>query len=256
MSKKFAVLGSPISHSLSPQIHNAAFAAQGLHHSYDRFDLAQDLDRFVSTNGASYAGFSVTMPLKDEALALSDTADELAQTTKSVNTLLRSDAGWLGFNTDVLGFRAATAEMSFESVSVLGTGATARSALVAFSGMPVKIWGRDGAKAAALAEQFHSEQAELDSTLEADLVVSTLPKGALGELVGQRELPGCVFDVVYADWPTAGSEAFASSISGLELLLHQALYQQRIFAFGEPHSPLDNEATVFAAMRTAVEMAE
>ena len=256
MSRKFAVLGSPISHSLSPLIHNAAFGVQGLDHSYDRFELGHGLNRFVSTDGASYAGFSVTMPLKDEALALSATTDDLAQETKSVNTMLRSDAGWLGFNTDVLGFRAATAEMNFESVSVLGTGATARSALVAFSGKPVKIWGRDAAKAAAVAGQFHAEQAELDSALAANLVVSTLPKGALGELVGQREQPGCVFDVVYADWPSAGSKAFASSISGLELLLHQALYQQRIFAFGDPHRALDDEATVFAAMRRAVEMAE
>jgi len=256
MSSKYAVLGAPIAHSLSPAIHRAAFGVLGKPHSYERFELAAGLAEFVSAEGSDFSGFSVTMPLKHEALELSESVDDLASRTRAVNTLLKTESGWAGFNTDVLGFRKAIEDKDCSVVSIIGTGATARSALVAFAAYRPTLWGRDQSKASFLADEYGAKLCSLDDALRADLVVSTLPKGALTGLVGESHFTGTLFDVVYADWPTKTSTHFPESISGLELLLNQALFQQRIFAFGNPDTALPNEDALLAAMRSAVEMAE
>ena len=255
MTKRFAVLGSPIAHSLSPVIHNAAFAAQELDYQYTRIELADNLEAFLKAEGADFAGFSVTMPLKELALSASSQLDNNAQQAHSVNTLVRQAGRWLGFNTDVLGLRFALNDLTFSSVSILGTGATARSALVALGGK-AQIWGRDPEKVKGLCGEFSARGVTLDEALSADLVISTINKGALDPLLDRTSYPGVLFDVVYQDWPSPASLRFSSAISGISLLLHQALYQQRIFVHGDPDKPLNHEPEVFAAMKHALEMAE
>lgn len=251
---KFAVLGSPIAHSKSPAIHQAAFAAQNLNHSYERFELADGLADFLAQR-ADFTAFSVTMPLKEQALAASWQVDERARRTGAVNTLLRTDGQWLGFNTDVAGLVAAARPHLKDSVAILGSGATARSALVAFQDYSPLLWARDSGKAEALASRFGAVSSDLKHALSADLVISTLTKGALDTLVSEN-LPGVLLDVTYDPWPNQASGFFKFALSGLELLIQQALLQQRIFLTASPEIPLANEAAVLQAMRDAVSLAE
>lgn len=253
---KYAVLGSPIAHSKSPDIHRAAFAVQGLEHEYNRFEVAEKLPSFIQSLGGDYLGFSLTMPLKEQALDFADWVSNTALQAKGVNTLIRVQDSWHGFNTDVPGLAAAIQPYLTGSVAILGSGATARSAILACSDSTPILWARNLEKQTALGRTFDITSADLDTALGADLVISTLTKGALDELVSDRTGLGVLFDVTYDPWPNAASQSFTKAISGLELLVQQALIQQRIFRFGSPESELPQEATVLAAMRDAVGLAE
>ena len=131
--KQFAVLGDPISHSLSPKIHAAAYEYLGLDYSYEAIRVpAGELVTFLEGEGSSFDGFSVTMPLKFEAAAIAGETNLFG--TGACNTLVRTNAGFDGFNTDIPGIQFALAEclaIRPESAAVLGSGATARSAIVA-----------------------------------------------------------------------------------------------------------------------------
>lgn len=253
---KYAVLGSPIAHSKSPDIHRAAFAAQGLTHEYIRFEVAEDLPGFIDSTGHGYVGFSVTMPLKEQALEYADWVSDIALRAHGVNTLNRVGNQWHGFNTDVPGLAAAVAPYMSGTVAILGSGATARSAILACAGKKPMLWARDESKQAILGEVFEIEPVAIDLALNADLVISTLPKGVLDQLVRNRQNLAVLFDVTYDPWPNRAAASFTKAISGLELLVQQALIQQRIFRFGSPDIQLPEEAVVLTAMRDAVSLAE
>src|SRR6476619_388680 len=98
------VLGDPISHSLSPVLHRAAYAALGLAWPYDAHRVAaEELTGFVGGLDDAWRGLSLTMPRKRTAVRLCHTVDPLADRLGSVNTMVRDDAGWTGHNTDVGG---------------------------------------------------------------------------------------------------------------------------------------------------------
>jgi shikimate dehydrogenase len=251
--RRFAVVGSPISHSLSPALHAAAFAARGQTHSYDAF-LVEALGDWLGEN-PGFAGLSVTMPLKEQALALAVDIDEAARATDSVNTLIWGPAGWYGANTDVVGIQFALATEPLSRVVVVGSGATARSSLYALQGVAdLKILARNRAAAKTLADRFSAELASADD-LEEATVVSTLPAGALESLISPGLRPrGVLLDVAYHPWPSASAQRwmkFGRAISGVEMLIGQAVAQQRLFVPEE-----FDETAVLAAMRAALSMKE
>ncbi len=145
------MVGSPVSHSLSPVLHRAAYQALGLSGwCYGRAEVrAGELAAYVAALPEDWVGLSVTMPGKEEALALAAEAGDEGRLTGAANTLVRTDAGWRADNTDVAGLMAALAETEAASshergatwavggsarrrtALVVGSGATARSALVA-----------------------------------------------------------------------------------------------------------------------------
>ncbi|MDQ1483633.1 MAG: shikimate dehydrogenase, partial [Actinomycetota bacterium] len=142
--RRAAVLGSPISHSLSPALHLAAYRALGLSHwSYAAHDVqAAALSGFVADLGSQWAGLSLTMPLKEAAFEVADEVSELAREVGAVNTLVRMgespDGGWRGDNTDVYGVSQALREAGCERVDsavVLGSGATARAVVAALTSL-------------------------------------------------------------------------------------------------------------------------
>ena len=93
---KAAVLGSPISHSLSPLLHNTAYAQLGIQGSYEAIEVnAGGLAKFIDERDESWTGFSLTMPLKEEAVAYAKHVDDLAKRINSANTLYR-DGGECG----------------------------------------------------------------------------------------------------------------------------------------------------------------
>ena len=103
-SKRAAVLGHPIAHSLSPVLHRAAYEALGLNWTYERVDITGDnLADFMAGLDETWAGLSLTMPLKRDVLALLDHADPLVSATGAANTVVLTNGRRYGFNTDVDG---------------------------------------------------------------------------------------------------------------------------------------------------------
>lgn len=249
--KRFAVVGSPISHSLSPVLHQAAFNALGLDWTYQKHEvvrgaLADFLDR------EPFDGLSVTMPLKDDAFALAIDHDEWARQTSVVNTLVRQGDRYFGANTDVLGFQSALDEAGLNSlgrVIIIGNGATARSAAVAVRGRSHELLVM--ARRAEMHGPHVDGFLEWGGSLESDLVISTVPADAAASLEGSS---GVLFDVIYSPWPTAlASKWQGGLISGLDLLIHQAAFQSALFVGSQVIGPSGFDiAQVRATMRAAV----
>lgn len=256
--RRAAVLGHPIGHSLSPVLHRAAYAALGLTGwRYDALDVTeQQLPAVVAGLDASWAGMSLTMPLKQTVLPLLDHIEPLAQTVGAVNTVLVQPVGrsvtLTGVNTDVHGVVAALRERfgrdgaSAPTAAVLGGGATAASTLAALGELGcttpvvyVRSIGRSGPLQRAahrmgitpVVRNLDRAAAEVG---RADLVVSTLPAGAAdpvaAELVGPAH--GVLLDVVYAPARTtliaAWESAGGAPVGGARMLLHQAAEQVRL----------------------------
>ncbi|MGI5400260.1 shikimate dehydrogenase [Streptomyces sp. CA-135486] len=268
-TRRAAVLGSPIAHSLSPVLHRAAYAELGLAHwSYDRFEVDEAaLPGFLDGLDSSWAGLSLTMPLKRAILPLLDGISDTAASVEAVNTVVFTDDGRrIGDNTDIPGMIAALRERGVDKVdsaAVLGAGATASSALAALSRIctgPVTAYVRSAARAdemrgwgRRLGVEVHiADWAEADAALSAPLVIATTPAGATDDLAAEvPERPGTLFDVLYEPWPTALAAAWPARggavVGGLDLLVHQAVLQVEQMT-GRAPAPL-------AAMRAAGERA-
>jgi shikimate dehydrogenase len=210
-------------------------------------------------------GLSLTMPLKQAVLPLLGEQDPLVRMTGSANTVVVREGRLSGHNTDVHGLVAALQEAGLTRIdraAVIGTGATAASALAALHELGahhVRVLGRDRAKVLALegvaaALGVELRPAGLDALELEDrwpeVVVSTVPAGALDELAAGSDPGGDVpllLDVVYAPWPTPLAAAYAAAggrvVPGTAMLLHQAAEQVRLMTGLEP--PLE-------AMRAAL----
>lgn len=239
-----AVLGSPIAHSLSPVLHNAGYAALQLEDwEYTKFDVT-DLPAFLATVGEEYLGFSVTMPLKFDALTCADIVSERAELIGSANTLVRTDDGWRADNTDTEGVLGALAELLGEaeltSALLIGAGGTARPVLwgLAQRGVTdVTVLNRSDrlAELCPLADALGLNLRAITFTEDlvgvacsVDLIVSTVPSAALDSHLTQlAKAP--VFDVIYDPWPTpltvyAAADGLAT-VGGHIMLAHQAFSQ-------------------------------
>ena len=240
---KAAVLGSPISHSLSPFIHNAAYSLLDIEGMYSAIEVKSgELAAFLkSAEVEDFRGFSVTMPLKEEAALLASNLDPHAALTSSVNTLIRSESGWQGFNTDVTGIRTLINELGFlgdrkGTVAILGAGGTARAALAAVSDFATRqVFRRSLARDEAL-RKIDSEVQIVDwsavnSSLECDLLISTVPAEASGFSLADWHM-GSVIDAIYSPWPPPITKYCLQKkiplASGLDLLLAQAMDQIRL----------------------------
>jgi shikimate dehydrogenase len=251
--RSFAVLGSPISHSLSPKLHGAAFSERGLPNSYEAFQV-ESLSEWLPRH-SEFAGLSITMPLKEQALALAESLDDAALATDSVNTLIKTPTGWHGANTDVLGLQFALRDRDLSRVVVVGSGATARSALFAMRhAKDLGIIARNPDATRALSERYSARICDL-AELESATVISTLPAGALEGFIGaELEPTGLLLDVAYHPWPSASATRWMQrgfAVSGVEMLIGQAVAQQRLFESAD-----FDEVNVLRAMRAALDMKE
>ncbi len=267
--RRAAVLGSPIRHSKSPALHKAAYRAAGHGDwSYDAIEsTCGDLAERVAEMGPEWLGLSLTMPCKDAGLRVADEVDPVALATGAVNTLVFADRGdhaVRGYNTDVDGIVAALHEAEVaaaDRVAVLGAGATARSAVAAayrLGAGDVDVYARRPAPAlevAALAADYGlggraRPWSQVRRCIEADVVIATAPAGAADPLaasLAESSSNAVLLDVVYANWPTplAASWPGPVTVSGLSMLLWQAVEQVRLMAGFSPD---------VAAMKAAVDL--
>jgi len=242
-----AVLGSPIKHSLSPVLHRAAYAELGLDWAYDAIEVGEDqLSAFIESCGPEWRGLSLTMPLKSAILPLLDDVSELALVVGAANTVVFDADGRHGHNTDVAGMRRSLAEASSTVTSactatILGGGATARSAVAAVAALGVShvhLCLRTVARTDAfmlLAERvgvtLHPHAwSEARHHLHGDVVVATTPPGTVDDLVDAvPATPGVLLDVAYGDGLSPLARAWAAhggpAADGLDLLLWQAVDQ-------------------------------
>jgi shikimate 5-dehydrogenase len=260
---KAAVLGSPVSHSLSPVLHRAAYTALGLTGwAYTAIECDEaGLAGLLNSLDDTWAGLSLTMPLKRAVLALLDEVEPLAAEVGGANTVVFSRGRSHGYNTDVGGMVDALAEAGVRTCAralIIGGGATACSALAALRDIGVRaaeVAVRDVSRAGELratarrlgvgvrvfdlasldASDGAAGTGPDDSAGSADsahygLVICTVPPRAadsVASLLYRGPVhPQVVFDVAYDPWPTrlaaAAQQAGSIVVGGFELLLHQA----------------------------------
>ncbi len=239
------LFGHPVSHSLSPAMHNAAFRALGLPHRYSALDVEPErLVNVVTTlRHGDALGANVTIPHKEAAVRMVDEASDAVRATGALNTIVRRGSRLAAANTDVDGFEASLVSGDVEllregTVLVLGAGGAARACAYVLlrRGLEVLVANRSAARLETLARslEVHGRRARVvpwptpGTALAVDAVVNATPLGLHGEdpLEG-LVLPSVVVDIV----PTANETPLVKRaratenvtvVDGLSMLLHQA----------------------------------
>jgi shikimate dehydrogenase len=244
-ARRCAVLGSPIAHSLSPVLHQAAYRALGLDWEYGAHQVSEDgLAEFLGGLDDTWRGLSLTMPLKRAAVPLMSELSGRAAQAQAVNTVVLEGGARVGHNTDIPGAAAALREKydgPLGSAVVLGGGATAASLLLALADLGCRratLLVRDARRTAETiaAVNRHDTPPELevldlgDDPAEADVLVSTVPATVqTPALLGLVDRVAAVFEVTYESWPTPFAQRATEGpqvlVSGLDLLVHQAALQ-------------------------------
>jgi len=256
MSTIAAVIGSPISHSLSPSIHNAAFAAASRDGEYVAIECGlSDVDTTMSNlQSAGLVGLSITMPLKEVVIDCLDFVTPDADFLNAVNCISFGPAGSIGHNTDGDGCCDALVEqggarLRGATVVVLGAGGTARSIALALvrRGAHVVIVNRTQSHAMELVNAFSGFGDEVSISVgdqsaiaSASILINATSVGmnSSGMPVDTSVLHNqlTVLDAVYSPLETsllsAARVAGATVVDGLWMLIHQARHQQKLW-FGE-----------------------
>jgi shikimate dehydrogenase len=261
-----SIYGSPVAHSLSPVIFNKTFEKLSLNRTYVPFEVSRDnLKRAVEAARAlGFDGFNVTMPHKTAILGMLDGLDENAKKSESVNTVIRTKSGLVGYNTDGEGAARALRSYGFEPsnkrIVVLGAGGASQALVHRFSieSNTIKILNRTLDKARELADNAtgpsrisYGELSKngLEGCLhDADLLVNATPIRT-STLLSRLKIPlnrvkdsAWVFDLAY-DKPSEPIPAGRGTISPLEMLVHQAALSYEIWL---------NEPAPFALMRSSL----
>lgn len=249
--RKAAVLGKPIAHSKSPELHLAAYRALGLTGwTYERIECdAEQLPGVVGGFGPEWVGVSVTMPGKFAALRFADERTDRARRVGSANTLVRTPTGWRADNTDIDGVAGALASSTPASgwALVCGSGGTAPAVVAGLAQLGVAgitVVARNPDKAARLVELGNGMGVATrfcaldggglaDAVAAAEVLVSTIPAEVAARYAGTFSAIGVLLDVVYDPWPTPLATAVSAVggrvISGMQMLLHQAFAQVEQF---------------------------
>jgi shikimate dehydrogenase len=238
------IIGWPISHSLSPAIHNAAFRATGLDWTYVAFAVApEELERGIGgIRALGIAGVNVTMPHKQSVMPFLDEVSPEVELAGAVNTIIATGGRLIGANTDGAGFvrfleRDAAFAPSGKQALLLGAGGAARSLAVslAAAGASVSITSRRDDASEVVAKAVGAEAVAWDdrapAATKADLLVNATPVGSDASSGSPIDPPAVhegqlVVDLVYAPpltpLLTAARERGAIAHNGLGMLLHQA----------------------------------
>ena len=248
MSNTYAVIGDPIDHSLSPNIHNAAFRHLKLDHTYIAYKIpAGELSAGIEALKAiKIAGFNVTIPHKIEMMKFLDEMDTTCKVIGAVNTVLNEDGKLKGYNTDMIGFldpiKKKNLTIKDSQVLLLGAGGAARAivtAMVKEKAGKITIVNRTLENANKLAEFAKKIGGNVDtvSIQEANKLITDYKFIINSTSIGMRNEPSpisteniskdsIVYDIVYqpinTDLIKKSKENGATIIYGYEMLLSQA----------------------------------
>lgn len=255
-TRTVGVIGWPVSASLSPAIHNAAFAAAGLDWVYVPLAVAPaELEAAIRGLGAlGFAGANVTMPHKTEACRLMDQRSEDAERLQAVNTIVVTEGILTGHNTDAPGFerflrRDAGFDPQGRTALLFGAGGAARAVALALArgGLAnLRVALRDPARVRGVAATLEGLPTRLEAiawdeaaTSRADLVVNATPLGARGESLPLPPLDAgtLAVDLLYPSvtpLQVVAREAGGPSFGGIGLLLQQAALSFELWTGQEP----------------------
>jgi shikimate dehydrogenase len=263
-TRLLALIGHPVEHSLSPRMHNAAFAADGLDFVYVCLDVDPD-DLPAAVKGAAalkLRGFNITMPHKRAMISLLDELDEGARISGAVNTVVIDGSSLRGYNTDgggmVMACEQAGIELSGQRVLLLGAGGAAAAIAVAFGGAGIRelhIANRSVEHAIELQDKLrgvgmekvvvHPLDALDEAHLEAEIIVNATSLGMkegdpLPIPAGYIEDGKAVCDAVYRPGSETSlvrlaRERGARVATGRRMLLYQGVLAQKLWTGREPN---------------------
>ncbi len=272
-TKIFGLVGRPVMHSVSPHMHNAAFAAADFEAVYIPFDVI-DLNAFMrrmvcpATRELDWnlCGFSVTAPHKRAIIEHLDWTEPSAAAIGAVNTVVIDGDELHGYNTDAVAALAPLRrlmELKNAKVAVIGAGGAARALVWSLhdKSARVTVFARDRSRAAETAELIGADHADLlDARFgEFDIVINATPAGTRG--AGEAETlataeqlrgAGIAYDLVYNPAETRfmreAGEAGCQVVGGLEMLVAQAGIQFQLWTGAEPPAEIMRESAVAALM--------
>lgn len=242
----FAVIGSPIEHTLSPAIHNANFRALGLEDTYRALHVTPDDLRHVREiiNQYELDGFNVTIPHKETIMQHLDETDPRALEVEAVNTVMVKGDRLIGFNTDVTGYKQAYTERfggSPRKVLILGGGGASKAVFRAHReiGDDITIYARRKASFDTFRDQDFSKLSGFDDIGHFDVIINTTPVGLKNEdLFDMMNFPKSVItedtigiDLIYNPHLTPFLGAFHEEkrMNGLAMLVNQGLHAFEIW---------------------------
>ena len=267
----YGVVSNNVTHSMSPSMHNAAFAAAGINAAYVPLRAA-DFDDFLTfADAIGIKGASVTIPFKLDALEAASEVDVLTRTVGAANTLKRSASGWAATNTDVDGFlepleSAYPGSLEGSRAAVLGAGGAARAVAVALAsrGAHVTIHARRREQAADVAAAGRAQAAAWPPPNGSwDLLVNCTPLGGPAAR-DESPLPGgpfdgtLVYDLTYGERETPllreARAAGCLTLDGLPMLIAQAERQFEWWTGRRPRAGVMKEAAYRRAGRANNEL--
>lgn len=233
----YLVVGSPIAHSLSPRLHNAAFQQARMGAAYGALDVADAASLKLlleRSRGLALEGMSVTAPLKEAAFALVEERTPEAERARSVNTIRFENGKTMGHNTDGLGAKRVLHRLLNENgksgrILLVGSGGAARGLLSQLPADQVTLAARDAGKRESLVREFGVAQLppEVARGSLSDFAV-VVNASSIEEPFRLDGSPGAVFDLHYAAGPTVWERAAKTAglpfAGGRDLLLEQATF--------------------------------
>ncbi|MCX7981621.1 MAG: shikimate dehydrogenase [Syntrophales bacterium] len=261
--KLFCLIGNPVSHSLSPVMHRAAFEAIHFHACYHAFLVSDLAGAIKGIRSLGISGVSVTIPFKEAVIPYLDNIDENVRRIGAANTILNQEGQLVGFNTDSQGFMRALRRVENpkgKKVIVLGAGGAARAIVYALvtQGAQVTILNRTREKGEKLAQEFSCSFAswEQKDTIEGDMIVNTTPVGMYPHTdetpVDASHLSrfNLVVDIIYHPVETKlirlAHHAGLKTLSGVDMFIYQGAEQFRLWTGLEPPIEVMHQAVMEA----------
>lgn len=250
-TKLCIIIGDPVGHSLSPAMHNAAYAALGIDHEFvfvaARVKVENIADVVTAMRVMGFRGLTCTVPHKIKVMKYLDKIDPIAQKIGAVNTVVNENGILTGYNTDWLGTVIPLEKhgtLKNKKVALIGAGGAARACGygVVERGAKLTIFNRTIEKAEALAHELDhgvGTGRNLSVLHEYDIILNATTMG-MGKNEGKSPVPKSaicehhlVFDAVYSPFETQllkdAKEQGATIIHGTEMLLHQGTAQFELY---------------------------
>lgn len=260
MRNKLGIIGNPLGHSLSPNLHKAAIEKLSETYTYEKWELTEnELESFIQrvrNDNSNILGFNVTIPYKEKIIQYLDELDILASKLKAVNTVKYEKGILKGYNTDGLGlFESLTrndVQYKKKKILMLGNGGACKGIAMFLTNHKVAgidIAGRDLNKVRELTNRIKSEGTESDPVSWTDLmnldidkyhiIIQTTPLGMknhskeisfpFGKLTTGHTVIDIVYNPLETDFLKKSQNKGAKCINGLEMLVYQGYHSFKIW---------------------------